>query len=206
MLGYFCQLCDSFINLLFEKQNSHFCSDLSWGGRNYILKWFFFVQTIFAHRYIHRRELRLVSLESSSSVEYAIKKILLYSFFTGSYLGLNFWETWSEFRCFYSHFPEFLPKISSILLKYAKILNNSDVNFIFKDKKYCRLDLFKFFVKNFWLIVSKISLFHQKQHGISFFSPLWINLPEIHPETPLIQSLQTQMRAIPTSNYVESAL
>ena len=35
----------------------------------------FFVQTIFADRYIHRRELRLVSLESSSSVEYGIKKI-----------------------------------------------------------------------------------------------------------------------------------
>ena len=30
---------------------------------------FFFAQSIFADRYIHRRELRLVSLESSSSVE-----------------------------------------------------------------------------------------------------------------------------------------
>ena len=36
---------------------------------------FFFVPWIFASRYIHRRELRLVSLESSSSVEYGIKKI-----------------------------------------------------------------------------------------------------------------------------------
>ena len=36
---------------------------------------FFFVPWIFADRYIHRRELRLVSLESSSSVEYGIKKI-----------------------------------------------------------------------------------------------------------------------------------
>ena len=35
----------------------------------------FFVQTIFADRYIHRRELRLVLLGSSSSVEYGIKKI-----------------------------------------------------------------------------------------------------------------------------------
>ena len=35
----------------------------------------FFVQSIFADRYIHRRELRLVSLESSSSVEYGIKMI-----------------------------------------------------------------------------------------------------------------------------------
>ena len=38
---------------------------------------FFFVQSILADRYIHRRELRLVSLESLSSVEYGIKKILL---------------------------------------------------------------------------------------------------------------------------------
>ena len=35
----------------------------------------FFVKTILADRYIHRRELRLVSSESSSSVEYRIKKI-----------------------------------------------------------------------------------------------------------------------------------
>ena len=46
-------------------------------GRNYILKWVVFVQTILADRYIHRRELRLVSLESSSSVEYGIHKIFL---------------------------------------------------------------------------------------------------------------------------------
>ena len=47
-----------------------------------------FLQTIFADRYIHRRELRLVSLESSSSVEYGIKKIFLFLFFfTVSYQG-----------------------------------------------------------------------------------------------------------------------
>ena len=34
--------------------------------------------------------LRLVSLESFSSAEYGIKKILLISFFTGSYRCLNF--------------------------------------------------------------------------------------------------------------------
>ena len=50
-----------------------------------------FFQIIFADRYRHRRELRLVSIESSSSVEYEIKKIF-FSFFTGSYRGLNFWE------------------------------------------------------------------------------------------------------------------
>ena len=37
----------------------------------------FFVLTILADRYIHRRELRLVSLESLTSVEYRIKKIFL---------------------------------------------------------------------------------------------------------------------------------
>ena len=35
----------------------------------------FFVQTILADRYIHRRELWVVSLKSSSSVEHGIKKI-----------------------------------------------------------------------------------------------------------------------------------
>ena len=65
--------------------SGHCCPDLlfrpSWGGRNYILKWVFFVPWIFAARYIHRRELRLVSLESSSSVEYGIKKIFFFVFY-----------------------------------------------------------------------------------------------------------------------------
>ena len=54
-----------------------FWSDPSWGGRNYILKRVFFVQLILADRYINRRELRLISLESLSSVEYRNKKIFL---------------------------------------------------------------------------------------------------------------------------------
>ena len=55
------------------------CSDpLEGGGTIYSNGFFFFfVQWIFADRYIHRRELRVVSLESSSSVEYGIKKIFL---------------------------------------------------------------------------------------------------------------------------------
>ena len=40
----------------------------------------FFVQSVLADRYINRRELRLVSLESLSSVEYENKKILLIFF------------------------------------------------------------------------------------------------------------------------------
>ena len=47
------------------------------GGGTIYSNGFLFVQTILADRYIHRRELRLVSLESLSSVEYGIKKIFL---------------------------------------------------------------------------------------------------------------------------------
>ena len=54
----------------------HFnCSDPLEGGGTIYSTGFFFVPWIFAARYIHRRELRMVSLESSSSVEYGIKKI-----------------------------------------------------------------------------------------------------------------------------------
>ena len=45
------------------------------GGGGTIYSNGFFVQSILADRYIHRRELRLASLESLSSVEYGIKKI-----------------------------------------------------------------------------------------------------------------------------------
>ena len=38
-------------------------------------------------------------------------------------------------RCFYSLFPEFSPKFSSILLKFNKIFENSVVEYIFKDKQ-----------------------------------------------------------------------
>ena len=61
------------------------------GGGTIYSNGFFFVQSILADRYIHRRELRLVSLESLSSVEYGIKKrFFLFSFLTGRYRGLNF--------------------------------------------------------------------------------------------------------------------
>ena len=38
-------------------------------------------------------------------------------------------------RCFYSHFPKFLPKFLSILLKFVEIFKSSVVDFIFKDKQ-----------------------------------------------------------------------
>ena len=45
------------------------------GGEELYNQMGFFVQTILADRYIHRRKMRLVSLEGLSSVEYGIKKI-----------------------------------------------------------------------------------------------------------------------------------
>ena len=64
-------------------------------GELYILKWVFFVQTFLAGRYIHRREVLVVSLNSSSSVEFEIKKIFWYLLFSGSYRGLKFCvNTW----------------------------------------------------------------------------------------------------------------
>ena len=38
-------------------------------------------------------------------------------------------------RCFYSHIPEFLPKFSSVLLKFAINFKNSVVYFIFEDEQ-----------------------------------------------------------------------
>ena len=52
------------------------------GGGGTIYSNGFFVHSILADRYNHRRELRLVSLESLSSVEYGIKKIFLIFVFT----------------------------------------------------------------------------------------------------------------------------
>ena len=93
-------------HLLFLNQ-CDYCSDPSWGGRNYILNWVFFVQSILADRYIHRRELKLVSLESLSSVKYGIKFIFLIFFLTGRYRGLNFRENSVNSVDFIHLFSEF---------------------------------------------------------------------------------------------------
>ena len=45
------------------------------GGGTIYSNVFFFVHSILADRYIHRREMLVVSLKSSSSVEFKIKKI-----------------------------------------------------------------------------------------------------------------------------------
>ena len=62
------------------------------GGRNYILNWVFFDQSILADRYIHRRELRLVSLENLSSVEYGIKKMFLVFVFDREISRFKLWK------------------------------------------------------------------------------------------------------------------
>ena len=103
-------------------------------------------------------------------------------------------------------FSGIFAKILSILLKFVKLLKNSVVDFNFKDTKYCQLFLYRFFVQSSWLNFSKFILFHQKQHEISFFSPLRLNLPKLHPQIPLIKFLLTQKGAIPSSTLVESAL
>ena len=69
-------------------------------------------------------------------------------------------------------FSEFLTKISPILIKFTKIFHENVVDFTFKDKIHGRLFSLNFLsqipAKNF----TKFRLFHQKQHEISFFSPL----------------------------------
>ena len=89
----------------------------------------------------------MVSIKSPSSLKYGIIKIFLIRFSRASYRGLNVCEYYTDLRSFYSHFPEFLPKISSILLKDVKILNNSFVDFIFKDTKFFLIILLYFFAE-----------------------------------------------------------
>ena len=82
------------------------------GEELYTQTGFFFVQSIFADRYIHRRELRLVSLESSFSVEYGIKKI---------FLIFVFYRELSRFKL--------LRKVEGIHVIFIHIFRNFCLNF-----------------------------------------------------------------------------
>ena len=175
--------------LFLVASSNAYCSDPSWGGGGGTIysTGFIFVQSILADRYIHHRELRLVSLKSFSSVEYGIKKIFWFSFLTGRYRGLNFRENRVNSVDFIHLFSEFFIKIWRILMKFNKTFHENVVDFPFKDKIHCRLFSLNFFLsqilaKNF----TKFRLFHQKQHEINFFSPLWLKLQA---QTPLTQSL-----------------
>ena len=68
------------------------------GGGTIYSNGFFFVQSILTDRYIHRRELRLVPLESLSSVEYGIEKIFLNFVFHREISRLKLPRKLSEFR------------------------------------------------------------------------------------------------------------
>ena len=108
----------------FPPQNKFFVPTLLRGEELYAQTGFFFVQSILVGRYIHRRELRLVSLESLSSVEYGIKKYLIsFRFFTRSYWGLNFWENRVnsvDFIHIFRSYRQFSTTISPILLHFCE--------------------------------------------------------------------------------------
>ena len=129
----------------------------------------FFVQTIFADRYIHRRELRLVSLESSSNIEYRSKKISFGFVFYRELSRFKFRRVNSFvfihiFRNFCLNFCQFCKDLLKFLILVLLIL-------FLKTKSI--VDCFDLiFCQKFGLNISKFSLFHQKQHEISFFSPL----------------------------------
>ena len=119
-----------------------YCSEPSWGGRNYILKWFFLFRQFWPIDIFVVQSLWVASLKSPSSLEYGIKKFFWISYFAGSYWGFEVIEGVIEVFWIIDWFPMFLltlsgisPKISSILIKIVKIVNNSTVNFIFRDRK-----------------------------------------------------------------------
>ena len=162
-------------DLIWESLRVSYCSDPSWGGRNYILKWVFFVQSIFAGRYIHRRELRLISLESSSSVEYGIKKIFLIFVLYRELSRFKLLKKveWVNSRCFIHIFQNFCLIFCQFCLNLLKFLRIVSLILFLGTKKPCWLFWFNFFGQKLWINISKFSLFHQKQHEISYFSPLW---------------------------------
>ena len=135
-----------------------------------------------------------------------LKRFFLFSFFTGRYRGLNIRENRVNSVDFIHLFSEFLNKILPILIKFNKSFQENVVDFTFEDKIYCRLFSLNFLSQISAKYFNKFRLFHQKQHEISFFSQIWLNLQEVHTQTPLTQSLQTKKRANSTWTSVESAL
>ena len=135
-----------------------------------------------------------------------LKRFFLIFVVTARYRGLNFRENRVNSVDFIHLFSEFLTKILPILIKFNKIFQENVFDFTFKDKIYCRLFSLIFSSQIPAKYFTKFRLFHQKQHEISFFSPLWLNLQEVHIQTPLQQSLYTEKGANSTSTSVEIAL
>ena len=102
------------------------------GGRDYILNWIFFVQSIFTDRYIHRRKLWVVSIKSPSTVNYGIKKIFLNFVFYRELSRLEVLWIVDGNQLFLFTFSGFLRKFSSILLKFVNFYNNKVVGFPFQ--------------------------------------------------------------------------
>ena len=126
-------LCSAYSKYLYLYKCTY-CSDpLEGGGTIYSNG--FFVQSISTDRYNHRTELGVVSLKSPSSVEYRIKKIFLNFGFYRELPIVKILRNIDEFPMFLFLFSGFSLKISSILIKIGKIVNNSTVNFIFRDRK-----------------------------------------------------------------------
>ena len=99
------------------------CSDPTFSGlRNYILNLVFFVQTIFADRYNHRRELWAVSFESPSSVEYGIKNIFFILCFYREFSRFKFLWREEDIPLLFIHFFRIFEQI---FFNFAKIWWNS---------------------------------------------------------------------------------
>ena len=125
------------------------------GRRNYILNWVFFVQSILADRYIHRRELWVVSLKSPASVEYGIKKIFQFSFFTGSYWGLKFCEHLTVLFTFSVVFAKIWHNFANIVQNKLKFLT-AEYLLPLEIEECCwiaglKVFLAKNYKKNFWI-------------------------------------------------------
>ena len=78
------------------------------------------------------------------------------------YRGLNFRENRVNSVDFIHLFPEFLTKISPILIKHNKNFQENIVDFKFKDKIYCRQILLNFFATNSGKIFHKTQTFSSK--------------------------------------------
>ena len=108
---------------------------------------FFFVQSIFTDRYIHRRELWVLSLKSPSSVEYGFKKIFLIFVFYRELSRIEvLWKVDGN-PLFLFTFSGFLSKFSSILLKFVNFYKNNAVGFTFQYSGGLPIS----FIRVFWL-------------------------------------------------------
>ena len=115
-----------------------------------------FFLTIFRRSIYSSNRVETVSLESSSSVVYGIKKIFLFKVFTGSYRGLNF-----TIELFLFTFSGIFAYFSSILLKFIKILRNDVFDFVFNDRNALLNILIDSFLSKVWAKYFRIQLFHQ---------------------------------------------